>query len=278
MTKSFGLILVLASLICTCQDIKPVKVFYRNLQIISSTSKHPEQTTTHFIIKSEEEQAEFNQAYSGTGLNLDYSNYRDSMIVGIIFGEKQSVSCRLGIDSLLYSDNQLTVYSSLTIPEKGLDFYGWPAAFIVTAAQSVKSEFAPTRPHQQRSIHQIPFADKQKITHMLQPGYDVSPTAVAIRNLQDWNQFSSDVKTAPVFEIPDINFADSMLVLVYLPMRYSSSVQFDIVGMEQLNDSILVTAHFWQPFYSTPDISAPAVLLRAKQLPGEIKLKIVHLN
>jgi len=273
------LALVILMFFPACKQVNGGEVVFRQITPNRHITKYSLQFTNPVTIESIDGQTAFNREFAGTGLRFDYSFYTDSMIVGIIDTTFISVSSQMNIDSLVIHGSNIMVHTTIHNPDGALSHKAFNSVFAVIARTEFDFTMAPGRISiPAKSNNRLRFTTVMKESNHILSDYDAEPEVWAIRSIDDELTFLINNDVANTFLFPDVNYADSMLVIAKLPMKYSSSTQFEIVSIDYLENSINVEAHQWSPFYSTPDIAAPGHIIKVERRSGDINLNIKSLN
>jgi len=209
---------------------------------------------------------------------LRYNHYKDSMLVGIIYGPRVSVSTNFEIDSLVADSTTINVYSHLYNPLAQMPIYRFPNHFVSVPKSTKNVVLQNVQVINETLLGDIiPFRTFFKEIVMIQAEYDDEPKLIVLRSKEDELAFLDTTETAPAFIFPEFDYTDSMLVGIKLPEKYSSGQPYDILMVTKQGDNLNVIFHIWFPIFTEPDLVAPGHFIALEKMDVNVRMAIEYL-
>ncbi len=234
---------------------------------------NPSNLPTLFVLRSREDE----EAYFGWYFP-PYRHYQDSMLIGIVYGPKISVSTSFRIDSLVADSTTIHAYSHLYYPLAQMAIFSYPNHFVSLPKSSKKVILEDVQLiHEPLTGEIIPFRTFFKEDGMIHANSNDPPRLIVLRSKAEELAFLDTTQTAPAFVFPQFDYTDSMLIGIKLPNIYSSGDPYDILMVIRRNNDLNVIFHIWFPLVTEPDLVAPGHFIALQKMDINVRMTIEYL-
>lgn len=254
------------------QDVQSHKIYNLEFRtIIHSRNFIFESTPTQLVIlRTLNEQNLFLDTTETMTNYINFNSYEDSLLIGLIYGSKVSVSSSFSIDSVIVdsSMNHIIVKSNLFIPIGRMTPESYQCHFIAIPKTDLDIIMDDIK-----IIHQSTDGEILEFNNFLKgsDGFLISeqnPLLVVLRNQQDENQFLDTISYFTDF--PNFIYGDFILVGL-ISRQYNHVTPFEIVSLINIEDTIKVSGQYYY-VGMLPAISRPYhfVTIRRSDLPIQL--------
>ncbi len=235
------------------------------------------------VFSSTEDQQSFFDTMFTYFPEFEFDNYQDSIIIGLNYPEKISLSCSFAIDSVLVDSlNQIIIIKShLYEPVGKMTQKNYQSHFISIPKTDYKITIDEII-----IIKEIQTGTRILFDDFLirDGGFETNPsqtTLAVFKNKSEQDQFLS---VNPYFmgldSFPNFSYNDSILVGV-ISKLFMHLTHFELVLLEQETDTVFVTANI----FDTPTANFPAlsqilhfVAIKKTELPFKLKETVYYID